>query len=227
MTTLLVFAFLFFIGSLLGWGIEVVFRRFFSANNPERKWINPGFCMGPYLPLYGVGLCVLAAMAIVGASIGLTATAALRALLFALMALMMTLIEYISGLMALKWLKVRLWDYTNEWGNIGGLICPKFSLFWAILSALYYFLIHPYILDGLRWLSENLAFFLLHRVLLRRIRHRCGLLHADYRQNEAVRRGKRDYRQSGTPEGAYPPCRSRGKRKDPLYSSLPCQPFVV
>ena len=69
MTPLLVFAFLFLIGSLLGWGIEVVFRCFFSANNPERKWINPGFCMGPYLPLFGVGLCVLAAMAIVGASI--------------------------------------------------------------------------------------------------------------------------------------------------------------
>ncbi len=42
--------------------------------------------------------------------------------------------------------------------RIGGLICPKFSFFWALLSALYYFLIHPYILDGLRWLSENLAF---------------------------------------------------------------------
>ena len=82
----------------------------------------------------------------------------LRVLLFVLMALMMTIIEYIAGLMALKWLKVRLWDYTNEWGNIGGLICPKLSFFWALLSALYYFLIHPYILDGLRWLSENLAF---------------------------------------------------------------------
>ena len=55
----LVFAFLFFIGSCLGWCMELLFRRFVSKSNKERKWINPGFCTGPYLPLYGVGLCVL------------------------------------------------------------------------------------------------------------------------------------------------------------------------
>ncbi|MBQ9719210.1 MAG: hypothetical protein IJV64_00790, partial [Oscillospiraceae bacterium] len=30
--------------------------------------------------------------------------------------------------------------------------------FWAILGAVYYFLIHAYILDALRWLANNLAF---------------------------------------------------------------------
>lgn len=53
MSLFLTIAFLFFIGSMAGWGIEVVFRRFFSSANPERKWINPGFLSGPYLPLYG------------------------------------------------------------------------------------------------------------------------------------------------------------------------------
>ena len=56
MSDLLVFAFLFFIGSCLGWGIEVIFRKFFSHSNPQHKWINPGFLTGPYLPLYGFGL---------------------------------------------------------------------------------------------------------------------------------------------------------------------------
>ena len=92
----------------------------FAKSKSAAPSLHPGFCMGPYLPLYGVGLCVLAAMAITGAALGLTATVWLRVLLFVLMALMMTIIEYIAGLMALKWLKVRLWDYTNEWGNIGG-----------------------------------------------------------------------------------------------------------
>lgn len=59
MNLFLTIAFLFFIGSMAGWGIEVVFRRFFSSANPERKWINPGFLSGPYLPLYGFSLCVL------------------------------------------------------------------------------------------------------------------------------------------------------------------------
>lgn len=53
MSLFLTIAFLFFIGSMAGWVIEVVFRRFFSSANPERKWINPGFLSGPYLPLYG------------------------------------------------------------------------------------------------------------------------------------------------------------------------------
>ena len=58
MGLLLKSAFLFFIGATCGWTAEVLFRRFLSSANPERKWINPGFCVGPYLPLYGVGLCL-------------------------------------------------------------------------------------------------------------------------------------------------------------------------
>ena len=56
MNIFLTLAFLFFIGATLGWVLELLFRRFFSSANPERKWINPGFCVGPYLPLYGCGL---------------------------------------------------------------------------------------------------------------------------------------------------------------------------
>jgi len=40
MNILLVLAFLFFTGSTLGWILEVFWRRFFSKNNPEKKWIN-------------------------------------------------------------------------------------------------------------------------------------------------------------------------------------------
>ena len=55
MNLFLTLAFLFLIGSVLGWGLEVIFRRFFSAHH----WVNPGFLVGPYLPLYGSSLCVL------------------------------------------------------------------------------------------------------------------------------------------------------------------------
>lgn len=66
MNLFLTLAFLFFIGAITGWVIEVLFRRFLSSANPERKWINPGFCTGPYLPLYGVGLCMLYLIASMG-----------------------------------------------------------------------------------------------------------------------------------------------------------------
>ncbi len=158
MNIFLILAFLFFIGSVIGWCIELIFRRFFSDANPERKWINPGFCTGPYLPLYGSGLCILYIIALFEKYDPFSSDAANRIVLFAAMAVFMTLIEYIAGIVCLKYFKVRLWDYTNEWGNINGLICPKFSFFWAVLGAVYYFFIHPQVLDSLEWLANNLAF---------------------------------------------------------------------
>ena len=74
------------------------------------------------------------------------------------MAVCMTAVEYIAGIISVKVFKVRLWDYNNEWGNIQGIVCPKFSLIWALLGSVYYFLIHHYILNSLKWLSCNLAF---------------------------------------------------------------------
>ena len=68
MNFLLVAAFLFFAGSLIGWTIELVWRRFFSKNNPERKWINPGFLVGPYLPLYGFSLVILFSLSFIDVS---------------------------------------------------------------------------------------------------------------------------------------------------------------
>ncbi len=158
MNLLLILAFLFFIGSVTGWVIELLFRRFVSSSNPERKWINPGFCTGPYLPIYGCGLCLLYLIASLE-DFNLIQNPVLNKIaLFSAMALCMTVIEYIAGIVMLKTTNVRLWDYTNEWGNIQGIICPKFSLIWALLGAAYYFLVHPYILGTLNWLSKNLAF---------------------------------------------------------------------
>lgn len=158
MNLFLTLAYLFFIGSVFGWVLELLFRRFFSASNPERRWINPGFCVGPYLPLYGSGLCVLYLLASLGGRYGLGGTPEGIALLLLAMALSMTAIEYLTGLVLLHWAKLRLWDYRNCWGNVQGLICPLFSLFWALLGAAYYFFVHPYVLDALDWLAHNLAF---------------------------------------------------------------------
>ena len=158
MNVFLVFAFLFFIGSTFGWVLELFYRRFFSRNNPDRKWINPGFCTGPYLPLYGTGLCFLFMIASVQRYINFGNYYVNIAFLLVSMAAAMTVIEYIAGIMMLKNSHIRLWDYSREWANIQGVICPKFSFYWGILGAVYYFFIHPYIIDALYWLAENLAF---------------------------------------------------------------------
>lgn len=158
MNILLILAFLFFMGSLLGWLMELVFRRFFSSANPERKWINPGFCTGPYVPLYGFGLCIMYLICRLENYDMISDPLWNRIAFFAFAAAAMTLIEYLAGVFCYKVAKVRLWDYTDEWLNYKGIICPKFSLIWAWLCAVYYFFIDPYILNALHWLAGNLAF---------------------------------------------------------------------
>ena len=155
MSMMLTLAFLFFVGSVLGWVLELLFRNL--TMRPE-KIVNPGFCTGPYLPIYGFGLCSLYLLASLEKYSLLADPFWNKVMLFAAMAVGMTLIEYVAGVFCLKFLKVRLWDYSDLWGNVQGIICPQFSFYWAILGAVYYFLIHPYILEGLNWLANNLAF---------------------------------------------------------------------
>ena len=155
MSLLLTLAYLFFVGSVLGWVLELLFRNL--TKRPE-KLVNPGFCTGPWLPIYGFGLCTLYLLASLEKYSLVSDPFWNKVMLFAAMAVGMTLIEYVAGVFCLKFLKVRLWDYSGLWGNVQGIICPLFSFFWAVLGAMYYFLIHPYILEGLEWLSNNLAF---------------------------------------------------------------------
>ena len=146
---------LFFIGSIFGWCLELVFR---NVVHKSKKWINPGFCTGPYVPLYGFGLCILFLLASLEPMHLIEDPVWNRLMVFALMAAAMTAIEYLAGVLCLKYFHVRLWDYSNMWGNLQGIICPLFSAIWAVLGAVYYFLIHPHILNMLDWLSRNLAF---------------------------------------------------------------------
>lgn len=158
MSEALILAFLFFMGCIIGWGIEVIFRRF-KKENVSRKWVNPGFLVGPYLPLYGFGLCGLYLLAsLENTSLIEEVTAGSKIILFIVMSIVMTLFEYIAGLIFIKGLHVQLWDYSKEKFNFQGIICLKFSIFWAILGAIYYFLVHPHILNALQWLSHNLQF---------------------------------------------------------------------
>lgn len=157
LSTFLVYAFLFFAGCLIGWVLELFYRRF-KPENTSRKWVNPGFLNGPYLPIYGFGLSVLFTLASVEQFINIDNIIVRKLVLFLLMAFAMTIIELIAGEMFIIKMKIKLWDYSSRFGNYKGIICPLFSMFWALLSAVYCFLIHPHILNALQWLSNNIAF---------------------------------------------------------------------
>ena len=158
----LILTFLFMIGSMFGWVLELFFRRFISTKNPARKWINPGFLVGPALPLYGfglVGLFVMSLLPYVGhenSDMELTNLQVFCAIVA--MGFLMTVIEYIAGLVFIRGLKIKLWDYSEEWGNIQGIICPKFSVIWTVLAAFYYFFVQRYVVRLVRWFADNITF---------------------------------------------------------------------
>jgi uncharacterized membrane protein len=137
MEILFEYFFLYCLCAVLGWCLEVVYRGF-----RHRKVVNPGFLTGCWLPLYGVGGCILYFLS--GLELNMMPNAFLRTACILLLAMaIMTVIELIGGWIAVKLFHVRLWDYSKEWMNFEGLICPKFSLFWGLICALYYFLLYP------------------------------------------------------------------------------------
>lgn len=149
---LLTAAFLFFIGSTLGWCIEVVFRRIFTA----KKWINPGFLTGPYLPLYGFGTVGLFGISLIPIHTGMYWLDSL--LIILIMGNAMTFIEYVAGLIFIQGLKIKLWDYSNRYANIQGIICPLFSVLWMLVGAFFYFIISPYCINAVVWFVNHIAF---------------------------------------------------------------------
>lgn len=89
----------------MGWVLELLYRRYVT----NKRWINPGFLVGPYLPLYGFGICAFYLFS------GLELSSVLIILI---MTVSVTAIEYIAGIIFIKGMGIKLWDYSDRWGNI-------------------------------------------------------------------------------------------------------------
>lgn len=147
MNTFLILVFIFFLGSTFGWVLELFWRRIYHG-----KWVNPGFLVGPYLPIYGLSLTLMTGMHILFESINMDAIYQ-----YILMGLSITLIELIGGLIFLKQ-GVRLWDYRDRKFNFKGVICPLFTIIWILMGALYYYFIAQRVFNALEWFSNNISF---------------------------------------------------------------------
>lgn len=157
MNVFLLYVFLFFIGSTFGWVLELFYRRF-KPGNIERKWVNPGFLNGPYLPIYGFGLCALYTISLVDGLFAFQSDLVHVLVLFFGIGALMTLIELIGGEIFIIGFKVKLWDYSKRLLNYKGIICPLFFFIWAALGTAYYFLVNPYIIEAIYWFTEHLDF---------------------------------------------------------------------
>lgn len=144
---------LFVIGSLVGWIIEVFFRRFFS----QKKWMNPGFLVGPYLPIYGFGTILLYGLSNIDLSFLHIPANSFWLILIKIMIIGFGLIsvEFIAGLIFIKGMGIKLWDYSKRPGNIMGIVCPLFDIIWLAAGSLYFFFINPYLVKAINWLAAE------------------------------------------------------------------------
>jgi len=154
----LTFATLFLTGGVGGWVIELFFRRFVS----QKKWVNPGFLTGPFLPLYGFGLCGFFLFSNLIQWSNISNISGLNLFLEILsMGAAMTLIEYIAGLIFIKGMKIKLWDYSSRWGNVHGIICPLFSLLWTMVGVVYLMWVNPVFVNEVHFVLQNQTLFAL------------------------------------------------------------------
>ena len=42
-------------------------------------------------------------------------------------------LEAVVGVLCRRFLHVAVWDYSAEWGNLAGLICPRYCFYWFLL----------------------------------------------------------------------------------------------
>lgn len=48
--------------------------------------------------------------------------------------IIITALEFCCGCIVNIWLEWGVWDYSDEWGNLLGQICPKYSVLWYFIS---------------------------------------------------------------------------------------------
>lgn len=124
--------FYFFLYAFGGWCLEVAYAAY-----AHKKFVNRGFLLGPYCPMYGVG-CVLLLWI-------LTPFHDKYILLFILGTTLTSSLEYITGYSLEKIFKTKWWDYSMDSFNLHGRISLFYSLVWGVLSVLLIKFLHPFI----------------------------------------------------------------------------------
>lgn len=124
----------FVIYSFLGWVLESVVRTIC-----EKKIINTGFLIGPFCPIYGFGAIIMVLF--------LDKFKNNIIMLFLISFIVLSIWEYIVGVLLEKLFKTKYWDYSNHKFNYKGRICLTNSLAWGVLGVLFIKYIHPLILN--------------------------------------------------------------------------------
>ena len=133
----------FIIYSFCGWAIESVYKSIF-----EKKLINSGFLHGPFCPIYGTGAIIMYLL--------LQGFKGSPVLVFCLGFVVLSIWEYIVGVLLEKIFKTKYWDYSKYKYNLQGRVCLLNSIFWGLLGLIFIYFVHPFVQIELSKLDNNI-----------------------------------------------------------------------
>lgn len=127
------FYFLLFISySVIGWIMETILKTI-----EYKKFVNRGFLIGPYCPIYGCGALLMTFL--------LQGYAEDPIVLFVFNIIICSILEYSTSYIMEKIFKARWWDYSYTKYNINGRICLNTMIPFGLLGLLMMYIINPFI----------------------------------------------------------------------------------
>lgn len=133
---------LFWLYSFLGWLMETTL-----VSLQSKKFINRGFFMGPYCPIYGTGGVLLLVLSPYKDS---------PFLVFILSIIICSVVEYLTSYILEMIYKVRWWDYSNRMFNLNGRVCLFNSICFGLLGMLMVSYLNPVFLNLITSLSDTI-----------------------------------------------------------------------
>lgn len=141
------YVWLFFIYSILGWCLEVSCKL-----ASDGKFVNRGFLIGPYCPIYGCGAVLMYGLLQKYLNDPFT--------LFIMIILVCSILEYFTSYFLEKIFHTRWWDYTKYRFNINGRICLETMIPFGLFGLFLMYVTNPFFLGLIAKLPSFLFYFL-------------------------------------------------------------------
>ena len=131
----------FLLYAFIGWCLEVLLAFFV-----HKKFVDRGFLLGPYCPIYGVGMLLIVFL--------LKNYTDNFLVLFILSMVICLVLEYITSYLMELIFKARWWDYSDKKYNINGRVCLEYAIFFGIGGTFVMYVVHPFVMGIVSKLSD-------------------------------------------------------------------------
>ena len=137
-----VYFILFIAYSFFGWFIEVIGKLI-----EQKKFINRGFLIGPYCPIYGIGALLITFLLKKYIEDPIT--------LFIMAILVCGILEYLTSYFMEKIFHARWWDYSQRKFNINGRICLNTIIPFGLLGMFIMYVSNPFLIEKIERMPET------------------------------------------------------------------------